>query len=109
MSSLKFFAMHFLQVEANPVSTDNYPLQLSICPGTLDIEKCTETGSRGNSVTVTWAAEGFVCLPHHRASMVMDHQPLVADTLEQIGGEDTGFDRLVVLAAGEVFGADDPA
>lgn len=43
--------MHFLQVEANPVSTDSDPLQLSICPATLDIEKCTEAGRRKNSVT----------------------------------------------------------
>lgn len=33
------------------MSTDSYPLQLSICPAKLDIEKCTETGRRGNSVT----------------------------------------------------------
>ena len=38
----------------------------------------------------------------------MNHQPLVADTLKEIGREDTRFDRLVVLTAGEMFGADDP-
>ncbi len=39
----------------------------------------------------------------------MDHQPLIADALEQVRGEHAGFYRLVVLAAGEMFGADDPA
>ena len=38
----------------------------------------------------------------------MNHQPLVADALKQIGGEDARFDRLIVLPTGEMLGADYP-
>ena len=40
--------------------------------------------------------------------MMMNHQPLVADALKQIGGEDARFDRLIVLPTGEMLGADYP-
>ncbi len=46
--------------------------------------------------------------PHHRTSMMMDHQPFITDPLEQIGGEHTGFDWSFALPAGQVFRADHP-
>lgn len=38
----------------------------------------------------------------------MDHQPFVADALEQVRGEHTGLDRLFALAAGKILRADHP-
>ena len=39
----------------------------------------------------------------------MNHQPLITDPFKKIGREHAGFNRLVVLPAGEVLGTDHPA
>lgn len=59
--------------------------------------------------TEIYAGRPISALPHHGRAMVMNHQPLIADAFEEIGGEHAGFNRLVVLTAGQVLGADDPA
>jgi hypothetical protein len=46
--------------------------------------------------------------PHDWRSMMMDHQPFITDPLEQVGREDTGFDRSFTLSAGQILSADHP-